>query len=110
MLSSIFIGLLQAAAGDPAAAAAAETPAVEAPAAASNAAPRTERRRVCREYAASTGGRLPQRRCRYEEVPVRDTPAEAVEESAQAETTEAAPSEDRTGGGTPAASAPSSPQ
>jgi hypothetical protein len=69
MLSSIVIALLQATAGDPAAPAA--TPSAEAPAeAASAAAPRTERRRVCRTYEASTGGRLPMRRCRMEEVSV----------------------------------------
>lgn len=72
MLSSIFVALLQAVAGDPAAPAAAETFAVEAPAAQTDSAPRMERVRVCRTYEASTGGRLSQRRCRWEERPVRD--------------------------------------
>lgn len=81
MLSSIFIALLQAVAGDPAAAT--EAPASETTAPATTpAAPRTERRRVCETHAAATGGRLQARRCRWEEVPVEDaaTPEEDAAE------------------------------
>lgn len=79
MLSSIFIALLQAVAGDPAAAVVTETPAAAAP----ESAARTERRRVCHEYGPTVGERLQRRRCRWEEVPVEDTsePAEAVNDS-----------------------------
>lgn len=112
MLSSIFVALLQAAAGDPASGPAAETPAAEAPAAASQSAPRTERRRVCRAYEAVTGGRLSQRRCRWEEVQVGEGDA------SEAPTAEASPpaaedaveqAADSTAGSTPAATAPTAP-
>ncbi|HYD72199.1 MAG TPA: hypothetical protein VEF55_03620 [Candidatus Binatia bacterium] len=83
MLSSIFIALFQVVAGDPAAAA--SEAGAEAPAASTEAAPRTERRRVCRTYEAGTGGRLSQRRCRYVEVPVPDGAAAASEEAATGE-------------------------
>jgi hypothetical protein len=81
MLSSIFIALLQAVAGDPA------VNATEAPAAettvpvttAAPAAPRTERRRVCEAHPAATGGRLQARRCRWEEVPVVEETAPEAE-------------------------------
>ena len=70
MLPSLFVALFQAVAGDPAATAAPETPAAEAPAATPSTAPRTERRRVCQQDATATGGRLARRRCRWEEVEV----------------------------------------
>lgn len=77
MLSSIFIALFQAVAGDPAAAATEAPAAAEAPAQATTAAPapRTERRRVC-ERGAATGSRSQARRCRTIEVPVEAPPAE----------------------------------
>ena len=123
MLSSIFIALFQAVAGDPAAAATEAT--AEAPAASTEAAPRTERRRVCRTYEAGTGGRLPQRRCRYVEVPVRDDAATTDPEAADAsapsidadastasiESTEAEDASGAQSGGAPTAAAPApSPQ
>jgi hypothetical protein len=106
MLSSIFIALLQAAAGDPAVT---ETPAAEAPAAA---APRMERVRVCRTYEAATGGRLSQRRCRWEERPVRDeAPATdgAADTGAETTTDDGAATRDTEAGGHPAAASPSAP-
>lgn len=122
MLSSILIALFQAVAGDPAAAATEAT--AEAPAASTEAAPRTERRRVCRTYEAGTGGRLPQRRCRYVEVPVRDdatTDPEVADASAPSidadastasiESTEADDASGAQSGGAPTAAAPApSPQ
>jgi hypothetical protein len=117
MLSSIFVALLQTAAGDPAVAATTEQAAAEAPAAAADAAPRTERRRVCRGNEAATGGRLAVRRCRWEEVPIRDAEtaaADASEETIAAPddaTTEAEAPDAEAGGVSPAASpAPPSPQ
>jgi hypothetical protein len=86
VLSSIFIALLQAAAGDPAAATEATA---EAPAASTEAAPRTQTRRVCRTYEAGTGGRLAQRRCRNVEVPIRDN-AEAADAPSAVTNTESA--------------------
>ncbi len=83
MLSSLFVALFQAVAGDPAATAAPETPAAEAPAATPSTAPRTERRRVCEQDAAATGGRLARRRCRWEEVQVEHAaPGDSVTEPA----------------------------
>jgi hypothetical protein len=75
MLSSIFIALFQAVAGDPAAAVTTETPAAEAaepaaPEAETQPTTHTERRRVCQTYPAATGGRLATRRCRLEDVEV----------------------------------------
>lgn len=72
MISSILIALLQAVAGDPAATTDAAPPVLEtaAPAATEQAPPRTERRRVCETQAVATGGRLPSRRCHWEDVPV----------------------------------------
>ena len=100
MLSSIFIALLQAVAGDPAPVT--ETPAAESVAAAPATAPRTERRRVCSEPVAATGGRLTQRRCRWEEVPIEETPAP--------EATAAAPQHEHSGGGSSSAAVPATPQ
>jgi hypothetical protein len=115
MLSTIFIALLQTVAGDPATAAATEPPATEAPAAATDAAPRTERRRVCRTYEAATGGRLSQRRCRYVDVPVNDGAADdaagAAATTADSETADTGPGDERSGGSSQAASpSPASPQ
>jgi hypothetical protein len=114
MLSSIFIALFQAVSGDPAVAAATETPAAEAPAASAEEAPRTERRRVCRTYEAATGGRLSQRRCRYVEVPVRDGNAPAADEvdATAATDTDASTAEasDAATAGAAAAPAPPAPQ
>ena len=107
MLSSIFIALLQAVAGDPATTTAAETPAAETPAQ-TEAAPRTERVRVCRTYEATTGGRLSQRRCRWEERPVRDEGAGEAGETAPADETSDAGAHHHSGG-TPAAASPSAP-
>ena len=111
MLSSIFIGLLQAVAGEPAATTAAETAAADAPAAQTDAAPRMERVRVCRTYEAATGGRLSQRRCRWEERPMRD---EAAADAG--DTGETAPADETSdagahhqSGGAPAAASPSAP-
>jgi hypothetical protein len=102
VLSSVFVALFQAVAGDPAATAAPETPAAEAPAATPSAAPRTERRRVCDQDAAATGGRLARRRCRYEEVPIEEpTPPE---ETATQEQSGGAP------GAAPAAAPSAEPQ
>jgi hypothetical protein len=117
MLSSLFIALLQSAAGDPAVAAATETPAAEAPAGATEAAPRTERRRVCTEPLAATGGRLTQRRCRWEEVPVEDVPVEATAPDTDSANTVAATTDDETtmaasdtgAGGSSAAPPPAAP-
>lgn len=114
MLSSIFIALLQAVAGDPATGVAAETRPAEAASANAEAAPRTERRRVCRDYEAVTGGRLSQRRCRWEEVPVRAPEATSAETAGAASndaTSEAANAEatDPAAGGTSAAASPSPP-
>jgi len=84
--SPIFIALLQGAAGDPAAPAApAAQPAPVAGDVTTEAAPapRTERRRVCMEYPPSTGGRLPLRRCRWQEVVVEETAPDAVADSEQ---------------------------
>jgi hypothetical protein len=73
MLSSIFVALFQAAAGDPAVVAAdgQTSGAATAPAPA----PRTERRRVC-EATAATGSRTGARRCRWEQVVVAPPAAE----------------------------------
>jgi hypothetical protein len=81
MLSSIFIALFQAVAGDPAVATTEAPAAAEAPAQAATPAPapRTERRRVC-ERGAATGSRSQARRCRTVEVPV-ETPAPAEAEA-----------------------------
>lgn len=115
MLSSIFIALFQAAAGDPAAVADAEMPAAEATETASPAAPTTERRRVCtRESSAGTGRRIPQRRCRYEdETPAgaATAPTSEVEQVGTASTAEtpameAANTQDSGGGSVGAAPAP----
>jgi len=103
MLSSIFIALLQAVAGDPAITAT-EAPAAETTAPATTAAPaapRTERRRVCETHPAATGGRLQARRCRWEEVPVEEA---APEEAAQDH------SDHQAGGHGGAAPAPATPQ
>jgi hypothetical protein len=113
VLSSIFIALFQAVAGDPSAAATEAT--AEAPATSTEAAPRTERRRVCRTYEAGTGGRLSQRRCRYVEVPVRDTEPtspEAADTSAAAsvDSTDADAGDAEAGGAPVAASPAPSPQ
>jgi hypothetical protein len=104
MLSSIFIALVQAVAGDPAPAVT-ETPAAEtsAPAPAATPAPRTERRRVCDSDPAAVGGRLQRRRCRWEEVTVEEPPPE--------ETATEVPNDEQTGGGSNAsAAAPVTPQ
>ena len=113
MLSSIFIALFQAAAGDPAAATEATA---EAPAASTEAAPRTQTRRVCRTYEAGTGGRLAQRRCRNVEVPIRDN-AEAADTASAAtsaevstENAEADAGDAQTGGEPVTASPAPSPQ
>jgi hypothetical protein len=101
VLSSIFIALIQAVAGDPAGAAVSQgqgaetTTSVPAPT-------RTERRRVCVEDPAAVGGRLQRRRCHYEEVPVED-PAVAEDDDAAA-TAESEPQQ--SGGSTSAAPAP----
>lgn len=112
MLASIFIGLLQTVAGAPAVAAA--PPASEVAAQDAQNTPRTERRRVCQEPAAATGGRLAARRCRWEEVPVEqpepetagaaETPAASEEAATPAE----APRADQAAG-VPTAAAPTPP-
>ena len=80
MLSSIFIALLQAVAGDPAAPADAQAAQTETPAAAP-AEPRYERRRVCRQYPPATGSRFGNEECRYQRVRV-DEPAPEAEDGA----------------------------
>jgi len=111
MLSSIVIALLQAVAGDPTTPA--DTAAAETAAPASQSAEgalHAERRRVCRTYEASTGGRLPMRRCRWEEVRVQpghneDDTASTPEASDNA----TAASDDGMGRSGAEAGAPSSP-
>lgn len=96
MLSSVFIALLQAAAGDPATVDGTTEPA---PVAAE--APRTERRRVCRRVESGTGRRIAERVCRYEEAP--------VEESAPAATQDTPNSNPQSGGASLPAPAPTAP-
>jgi hypothetical protein len=109
MQSLILIALMQAAMGEPAAPPPEQIPAAESTpsAPAQPAAPRTERRRVCTEYPAATGGRLQHRRCRWEEVVV-ETPA--PEEAAQDATDHSQHSDAPTGGGAPAGAATPAPQ
>ena len=79
MLSSIFVALLQAAAGDPAVAPPEAAPAqtTETAPAVAPAEPRYERRRVCRTYPPATGSRFPTRDCRMENVRVEEPAAPA---------------------------------
>lgn len=99
MLSSIFLALFQAVAGDPAGSTVTQPQAETAAPAPVPA--RTERRRVCVVDEATVGGRIQRRRCHYEEVPVEEAAAEGSDA-----TTAADEPQQQSGGVTSAAPAP----
>lgn len=84
MLELLFVGLMQTAAGDPAPADPA--PATEQSEPAQQARP--ERRRVCQRVVVDTGGRVPQRVCRWRTVQPEPADEEEAPEASEAQASE----------------------